>query len=140
MGKKKVILDTNILISALGWKGNPRIIFDRVINGKIELIISFKQIGELLRVMEYLKFRFTEEQKNKLLSILLEVATLVMTTSKVDVIKDDPDDNLILEPANEMKIDFVISGNDHLLKLKEFKGAKIITAKEFLLRNPNPPQ
>ena len=132
MGKKKIILDTNILISALGWEGNERTVFNEVIGGKIELIVSFKQIGELLRVMEYPKFKFTEEQKDKFLLILLEVATLVTTTSTVDVIKADPDDNLILEPANEMKIDYIISGNGHLLKLKEFKGAKIIAAKEFL--------
>lgn len=132
MGKKKVILDTNILISALGWEGNPKTIFNKVIDGEIELIISFKQIGELLRVMEYPKFKFTDEQKDKFLLILLAITTLVTTTSTIDIIKEDPDDNLILEPANEMKIDYIISGDEHLLKLKEFKGAKIVTAKQFL--------
>ena len=92
---------TNILISALGWKGNPR-------------------------------FKFTEEQKDRFLSILLEVATLVKIKSEVDVIKEDPSDNVILEPANEIKIDYIVSGNDHLLNVKEFKGAKIITAIQFL--------
>lgn len=132
MGKKKVVLDTNILISALGWGGNPRTIFNKVIDGEIELIISFKQIDELLRVMEYPKFKFSDEQKDKFLLILLEIATLVTTTSRVNIIKEDPSDNLILEPSNEMKIDYIVSGNEHLLKLKEFKGTKIITAKQFL--------
>ena len=132
MGKKRIVLDTNILISALGWKGNPRVIFDRVIAGEFELILSYKQLNELLRVLNYPKFKFTDEQKDRFLSILLEVATLVKTESEVNVIKEDPSDNVILEPANEMKVDYIISGNDHLLKLKEFKGAKIITAKEFL--------
>lgn len=136
MGKKKVILDTNILISALGWEGNERAIFNKVIEKKIELILSFKQLGELLRVMEYPKFKFSEEQKDRFLSILLESATLVTIASTVDVVKEDPDDNLILEPANEMKIDYIISGNEHLLKLREFKGAKIITAKQFLQLSP----
>ncbi|MBI2656438.1 hypothetical protein HYX03_01730 [Candidatus Woesearchaeota archaeon] len=77
---------------------------------------------------------FTDEQKDRFLSILLDVATLVKTNSEVDVIKEDPSDNMILEPANEMKIDYIISGNDHLLKVKEFKDAKIVTAKEFLDR------
>ena len=132
MGKKRIVLDTNILISALGWKGNPRVIFDRVIAGEFELILSYKQLNELMRVLNYPKFKFTDEQKDRFLSILLEVATLVKTESEVNVIKEDPSDNVILEPANEMKVDYIISGNDHLLKLKEFKGAKIITAKEFL--------
>ena len=132
MGKKKIALDTNILISALGWEGNPRTIFNKVIDKEIELIISFKQISELLRVMEYPKFRFSEEQKDKFLLILLEAATLITTTFTIDIIKDDPNDNLILEAANEMEIDYIISGDEHLLKLKEFKGAKIITPKQFL--------
>src|SRR3989338_3653574 len=132
MGKKRIILDTNILISALGWKGNPRIIFDRVIAGEFELILSYKQLNELLRVLNYPKFKFTDEQKDRFLSILLEVATLVKTKSEVDIIKEDPSDNVILEPANEMKIDYIVSGNDHLLKVVEFNGAKIVTAREFL--------
>ena len=132
MGKKRIILDTNILISALGWKGNPRVIFDRVIAGEFELILSYKQLNELLRVLNYTKFKFTDEQKDRFLSILLEVSTLVKTESEVDIIKEDPSDNVILEPANEMKIDYIISGNDHLLKVKKFKDARIVTAKEFL--------
>ncbi len=132
MGKKKIILDTNILISALGWKGNPRIIFDRIIAGEFELILSYKQLNELIRVLNYPKFKFTEEQKDRFLSILLEVATLVKTKSEVDVIKEDPSDNVILEPVNEMKIDYIVSGNDHLLKVREFKGTKIVIAREFL--------
>ncbi|MAE43102.1 putative toxin-antitoxin system toxin component, PIN family [Candidatus Woesearchaeota archaeon] len=132
MGEKKIILDTNILISALGWEGNPRIIFNKVIGGEFELILSYKQLDELLRVLNYPKFKFTDKQKDRFLLILSEISTLVETKSKVKVIKDDPDDNIILEPASEMKIEYIISGNDHLLKLKEFKGTKIITAKGFL--------
>src|SRR3989344_6136415 len=120
MGKKKIILDTNILISALGWGGNPKSIFNKVIDGEFELILSYKQLNELLRVLNYPKFKFTDEQKDRFLLVLLEISTLVETKHKVDIIKEDPDDNLILEPSNEMEIDYIISGNDHLLKLKEF--------------------
>jgi len=134
MGKKKIILDTNILISALGWGGNPKSIFNKVIDGEFELILSYKQLNELLRVLNYPKFKFTDEQKDRFLLVLLEISTLVETKHKVDIIKEDPDDNLILEPSNEMEIDYIISGNDHLLKLKEFKNTKIVTAKEFLDR------
>lgn len=132
MGKKKIILDTNILISALGWEGNPKIIFNKVIKRELELILSFKQLNEIKRVIEYPKFKFTEYQKQKFLSLLLEVSTLIETKTEVNIIKEDPDDNLILEPVNEIKIDYIISGNDHLLNLKKFKDAKIVSAKEFL--------
>ncbi|HLD06105.1 MAG TPA: putative toxin-antitoxin system toxin component, PIN family [Candidatus Nanoarchaeia archaeon] len=132
MVKERIVLDTNVFISALGWEGNPRIIFDRVIAGEFELILSYKQFNELVRVLDYPKFRFTDEQKNRFLSILLEVAILVKTESEVDVVKEDRSDNVILEPVQEMKIDYVISGNDHLLKLKGFRGTKIVNPQEFL--------
>ena len=51
MGKKKLVIDKNNLISALGWKGNPKIIFDQIIDGIFELLVSGKQINELLRVL-----------------------------------------------------------------------------------------
>lgn len=99
MGKTKVTLDTNILISGLGWKGNPKKIFNKVINREIELVISNNQFEELSRVLDYPKFEFTEEQKNRLKKLILEIATFVKPLEKIDVIKEDPDDNMILECA-----------------------------------------
>ena len=132
MGKKKVVIDTNILISALGWKGNPNEIFIRVLEGEFELIISQKQIEELREVMNYTRFSFTEEQKSRFITLLLDVAKVVEVSGKLKVIKEDPDDDIILETAIENNADFIISGDDHLLKLKEYSNIKIVTANEFL--------
>jgi len=55
MGKKKVVLDTNVLISAFGWKGKQRIIFEKILNREFELIISQKQLIELYEVLSYPK-------------------------------------------------------------------------------------
>lgn len=59
MGKKKVTLDTNILISALGWNGKPKRIFEKCINSELELISSNEQIIELQEAINYPKFNFT---------------------------------------------------------------------------------
>lgn len=132
MEKTKVLLDTNILISALGWKSKPREIFLQCIAGELKLIISAEQMDELRRVMDYPKFNFNEEQKESFISILLEVAEMVEITGKIKVIKDDPDDDIIVETAIVGGVDYIISGDPHLLNLKEFAGMKIVTAKEFL--------
>ena len=132
MGKKKIILDTNIYISALGWEGNPKKIFNKVIEGKYELLISLKQFNEITRVLNYQKFGFTEEQKERFILLLNEIATIVKTKTNVNVVKDDSSDNIILEPAAEIKIDNIVSGDRHLLDLKEFNGAKIVTPQQFL--------
>ena len=132
MGKTKVLLDTNILISALGWSGKPKVIFEKCLQEELELVASPNQIEELKRVMDYPKFNFTEEQKAMFVSIIMEIATMVEITGKVKVIVDDPDDNAILETAIVGDANYLISGDPHLLKLKEFAKVKIVTASEFL--------
>ncbi len=132
MEKKKVLLDTNILISALGWNSKPKEIFRKCIAGELKLITSPEQIDELQRVMDYPKFHFTVEQKKSFISIILEIAEIVEITGKIKVIKDDPDDDIILETAIVGRAGYIVSGDPHLLKLKEFAGIKIVTAKDFL--------
>ncbi|MBI2146316.1 putative toxin-antitoxin system toxin component, PIN family [Candidatus Woesearchaeota archaeon] len=132
MGKTKVFLDTNILISALGWSGKPRIIFEKCFHGELELVTSPNQIDELRRVMEYPKFNFTEGQKAAFISIFLEIVTMVDIPGKVKAVVEDPDDNAMLETAIVGNVGYLISGDPHLLKLKEFAKVKIVTASEFL--------
>ena len=62
--------------------------------------------------------------------LLHKIATIVKT--RINAIKEDPHDNIILEATAEMKIDYIISGDNHLLQLKEFNGAKILDPKQFL--------
>src|SRR3989344_9446563 len=99
MGKTKVFLDTNILISALGWKGKPKVIFEKCLHGELILVTSPNQIEELKRVMNYPKFNFTDEQKAAFVSIILDIATMAEIAGKITIIAGDPDDNAILEAA-----------------------------------------
>ena len=63
MGKKKVVLDTNIIISAFGWEGNPRKILRMILVREIELILSSHILAEVKRVLDYPKFKLDESQK-----------------------------------------------------------------------------
>ena len=132
MGKTKVLLDTNIFISAVGWKGKPKVIFEKCLNGELELVTSPEQMEELQRVLEYPRLQFTEKQKETFISLILEIATMVEITGKVKVIEEDPDDDIMIETAVVGNVDYIISGDPHLLKLKEFAKVKIVTANEFL--------
>ncbi|MEI7961554.1 MAG: putative toxin-antitoxin system toxin component, PIN family [archaeon] len=62
----------------------------------------------------------------------LESIILVNPREKVFAVVEDPDDNKVLEVAIEANVDFIVSGDKHLLKLKEFRGINILTAKDFL--------
>lgn len=132
MGKKKIVVDTNNLISALGWNGNSRELLRNIIDREFELFISKKQIEELKRVMDYPKLKFNEEQKTRFLEILFQIANVVNTTLKIDVIKENIEDNFLLECALEINADYIISGDEHLKKLKEYKNIKIVSVNEFL--------
>jgi hypothetical protein len=133
--KKKVVLDTNILISALlKPKSKARGIYRLVLRGEIELYTSVDLISELSRVLEYPKFKFEKLEKEVFLKNLARVAVILANSKlKVNVIKEDPSDNKFLECAVEAKADYLISGdNEHLLPLRNFQGIKIISASEFL--------
>jgi uncharacterized protein len=132
MGKKKVVLDTNIFISALGWFGKPHEIFSKITMNELDLVVSPEQIEELKEVMNYDKFAFTDNQKSRFLSSVTQVATLVEISGKLKVIEEDPDDDIVLETAAVGNADFIISGDEHLLKLEEYEGIKIVTAAEFV--------
>ena len=132
MGKKRIVLDTNILISAFGWKGNPYRILNLVIDQNFELIISQKQIEELRRVLTYPRLKITQEQQSRFLNLVLNIAIVVKTNDRLNIIKEDPSDNIILESAADNDVEYLISGNKHLLKIKKFENVKIMTAAQFL--------
>lgn len=132
MGKKKITPDTNVMISALGWNGNERRVIELGLSGKIQLCLSLEILNELQRVMDYPKFKFTEEQKKEFLSEILEVAIIHEVVTHEKIITVDDSDNIFLDAALAADVQFIVSGDRHLLNLEEFKGIRILSARDFL--------
>lgn len=129
----KIVLDTNILISALGWKGgNEYKILKKCFNKELELLFSSEILEEFIKVAKRPKFEFSLEEIDEFISSLLEISKFLVPDKKFDIIKDDPEDNKFLDAAVAGKANFIISGDKHLLQLKEFRGIKILTPREFL--------
>ncbi len=132
----KVTVDTNILVSATFWYGDSNEIIDRVERKEIELFLSKEIIEEFARVLNYEEIQ--EKIKNKNLEMkrtvekIASLSLIVEATEKLNVLKEDADDNKILECAKAGKVDFIISNDNHLLKLKEFEGIKIFSSSDFL--------
>ena len=132
----KITIDTNVLISGSLWTGASDKILEKIENKEIDLILSNDIIGEFSEVLNY------EEIKNKIIDKGLEIkrtvekiisfSTIIEPSEKLDVITEDPDDNIILECAVEGNVDFIISQDKHLLNLKEFRGIKIMNPTDFL--------
>lgn len=105
----KIVLDTNVLISALGWKGDSHKIFNDCINGDLELFLTAQIFDEIKRVLYYPKFKFSQEEIDEFLDQILEIGCVVETNVTIKVIKDDPSDNKFLECAVTVGADYIIS-------------------------------
>ncbi|MBC7120334.1 MAG: putative toxin-antitoxin system toxin component, PIN family [Candidatus Methanosuratus sp.] len=130
----KVVLDTNILISALIKAGKPRELVSRIAEGKVQLILSRNILEEFLEVAEDPRIRRYIDENNVIayLRVLGSVAKIVRVRSRFKVVKEDPDDDVILRTAKDGTAEYIVSGDKHLLSLGEFRGIKIVTANEML--------
>ncbi len=128
----RVVLDTNIFISGIFWRGDSEKILYALAYKKFELISSEEIIEEVINTL--MNFRIPLSVKDILLwlSILLWKTTMIEPKERMDVVKEDPDDNKFIEVAIAGKANYIISQDNHLLKLKEFRNIKILTPKEFL--------
>ncbi len=128
------MLDTNILVSALGWRGRERVVYERCQAGVMHLATSPELLDELARVLRYPKFLFTESEIQAFLRDVTAIARLVRPKQRIDVIQPDPDDNRVLECAIEAQAKWIVSGDPHLLDLREYKGIQILSAAAALRR------
>ena len=131
MGKKKIVIDTNNLISALGWNGKSRILLEKVKNCEFEWIISTKQLDELKRVLNYPRLHIPVAQQEQFLKIVFQIAKIITTKSVITII-EDPADNMLLECAVDGRAEYIISGDKEVLRVKEYRGIKIMTVDKFL--------
>ena len=127
----KIVIDTNIYISAIFWGGKPRSVVDLGRNGQVSIFTSSqieKEINKKLKT----KFGLSDEE---VAQILLDFSTFTLpikASRKITVIDDDPDDDKFIECAVASRAGFIVSGDKHLLNLKEYKGIKIMKAADFL--------
>jgi len=131
-----VVLDTNALISGLLWDGNEARVIEKAETKEIRLFISRELIEELEGVLKREKFCKKLEGKeytvDKAVAKIVLIATLIKPTHKINAVKDDPEDNRVLECAVSAEADVIVSGDSHLLNLKNYSGINIITASDFI--------
>jgi len=129
----RVVLDTNILISALGWAGgNEYDIVQRCFKKELTPVFSLETLEEFRKVAQRPKFEFSEEKISEFVSALLEIGEVVKPDETANAIAEDPKDNKFLDAAVAGKAQYIVSGDRHLLNLKKFKGVKIVKPADFL--------
>ncbi len=128
----KVVIDTNVFISSF-FGGLPRKIIDFWKNGDIVLCLSQEIIEEYLSVLNRLGLRDAKEISN-LTRLFAEGYNSIFTTKtiKIEVVKDDSDDNKFLECAVALDSKIIISGDKHLKSIKKYVDIEIMSPREFI--------
>jgi putative PIN family toxin of toxin-antitoxin system len=130
----RVVFDVNVLVSSLITKGKPRKLWFKARRKSFALILSKEIISEFVKVMSREKFSryVNEEDLRVFLQALYETALLVKTKSRFKIMKEDPEDDMVLRTAYDSKADYIVSGDKHLLSLREFEGIRIVSVDEML--------
>lgn len=129
----KIVLDTNVLISALIKEGKPRdLLFEILLNH--ELVISKEILEDVAMVANEPKIRKYVDQDDiaDFLRDLASSASIVKIRSRFKAVKEDPDDDVILRTAVDGRARLVVSGDNHLLEIGRFRGIKIVPVTEML--------
>lgn len=130
---KRVVFDTNVLISGYLWNGPARKALEKARAGEITLLISRSTVKELIRVLAYEKFGLTPMEIQPIVEDLKNISEFVEVTTHVEAIKSDPTENIFLALAIDGHAEAIVSGDHHLLDIKTFKGIPIMGIRKFLI-------
>jgi putative PIN family toxin of toxin-antitoxin system len=126
----KIVVDTNVLVSGIFWRGNPGRITEAVINGKCELLVTPAILSEYLRVIDELAGDQSADLLPRWSRFLNESATMVIPLPSPDTCSHVADQKF-LESAVGGQADYLITGDTALLSIKETTGIPILTPRKM---------
>ena len=133
----RVVLDTNIIVSAtILRKGHSAQVLDLWREEKIELAVSLPILAEMGKVLKQARIIRQQSMAQQDVKALIEGfrESGILTSGRLDleVVREDPEDDKFIICAVEARADYIVSGDSHLLKLKEYQGIRIVPPREFL--------
>ena len=136
MGKKltpiRVVLDTNVLVSALLFGGRTVMLRDLWKSGRIIPLVTKETFTEFRKVLSYPKFKLTQREIRSILNEeILPFVEPVEITKQVDGICRDPHDDMFLAVAADGDAKFLVTGDEDLLVLKQYSQTRIVTLAEL---------
>ena len=127
----RVVIDTNVILSAV-LGGALKAILDHWQNGRFVLVVTDEIVREYLDVLQRSKFGLRGDVIDNIATFVFQFAEFVTPAEHVQVVKADPKDDKFLDAVKIGNVDYLVSGDKHLLDLKEFAGVPIIKPREFL--------
>lgn len=133
----RVVIDTNVIVSSfLSYTGPPAKIVDLWKDQAFDLVVSEEILSEYERALGYEHVqrihKMSTEEIQKVIENFRLFAEVIKPTTKVDVVLDDPDDNKFIECAVDGGVDYIVSGDPHLLNIEHYQNIQIFTPASFL--------
>ena len=128
----RVVLDTNVLISAAISNGKSRELLRKGIAKQFSIITSELILNELSTVLRRPKFKTNKDEVDKIALTLSLSSEVINVTSKFQAVKEDKKDDMIINTTFDGQADIIVTGDRHLLELETFKGIKIMTIENVL--------
>ena len=131
----KAVFDTNVLISGILWKGIPFQLLTWAEASQLQIYTSFEILEEVYRVLHYPKFQgYIDNQQAALRTLFAKISSLCTMIEVDRIVKgicSDADDEKFLSCALTANVNVLVSGDKHLLDLKNYRSIRILTAREF---------
>lgn len=128
----RVVLDTNVLVSAVISDGKPRELLNKGIDRQFSIVTSDSILSELATVLQRPKFKTSKDEIDRIMLAIAETGEVITMRSSFKTVKDDPTDDMILNTAYDGRADMIVSGDNHLLELGSFKGIRILSVSKAL--------
>lgn len=126
----RVVLDSNILISATTYKGKPRQILSLILEKKFQAFTSPDLLAEFVGILRK-KFRLSDDDLLLVEQQIKDNFKILHPRETIKIVRDESD-NKVLETAIEGNCQYIVTGDNDLLTLGSFRDIKILTASEFL--------
>jgi putative PIN family toxin of toxin-antitoxin system len=132
MTPRRIVVDSNVIISGFLFGGTPARVLGSIVDGVASGFTSLPILDEVRDVLQRSKFGLSAEQALAFVEEFHLLCHVVDPRIRVQVIVDDPTDNMVLECADAAKAEVIVSGDAHLLDLQQWESIRIVSPADFI--------
>ena len=137
--KLRTVMDTNVLVSGILWRGIPFQLLIWAEEGRLRIYTSLEILAEVYHVLHYPKFQQYIDNRQaspgELFAKIASLCTIIQVDQIVKGVCSDEDDEKFLSCALAADVAVLVSGDKHLLDLEQYQSVRILTAREFYEEN-----
>ena len=127
----RIVIDTNVIASALFFGGKPGKLIELLINKKLYSYVTREILEEYEETIAYLQNKYSGKNISVPLSHIISACKMTEERTKVRICRD-PDDDKFISCAIDAECLYIVSGDKDLLEIEMYKDVKILTVSNFL--------